>query len=54
MTARTFTSWMNLTTQEINTMYKRVADKVRPVDTLRIDAEMEFGREDWRDIVIEN
>jgi hypothetical protein len=35
-------------------MYKRVADKVRLVDTLRVGVEMEFGREDWRDIAIEN
>jgi hypothetical protein len=54
MTARTFTSWMSPMMQETNTMYKRVANKVRPVDTPRVGVEMEFGREDWRDIAIEN
>jgi hypothetical protein len=37
-----------------NTMYKRVANKVRPVDTPREGEEMEFGREDWRAVAIEN
>jgi hypothetical protein len=35
-------------------MYKRVANKVRLVDTLREGEEMEFGREDWRAVAIEN
>jgi hypothetical protein len=35
-------------------MYKRVANKVRPVDTLREGEEIEFGREDWRAVAIEN
>jgi hypothetical protein len=37
----------------VNTMYKRVADKVRPVDTPRPVEPMEFGREDWKAIAIE-
>jgi hypothetical protein len=35
-------------------MYKRVVNKVRLVDTPREGEEMEFGREDWRAVAIEN
>jgi hypothetical protein len=38
----------------VNTIYKRVANKVRPVDTPREKEEIEFGREDWRAVAIEN
>lgn len=37
---------------EVNTLYKRVGEKVRPVDTPRKDAPMELGREDWKERAI--
>jgi hypothetical protein len=36
-----------------NTMHKRVADKVRPIDDPREEEEMDFGRPDWRSRAIE-
>jgi hypothetical protein len=54
MTDQASPSKTNTTMVEVNTMYKRVADKVRPVDIPREGMEMEFGREDWRAIAIEN
>jgi hypothetical protein len=40
--------------QTAATMYKRVANKVRPVDTPRGPEEMQFGREDWKEIAKEH
>jgi hypothetical protein len=37
---------------EVNTLYKKVGDKVRHVDTPRKDTPMELGREDWRERAI--
>jgi hypothetical protein len=37
------------TSGEVNTMYKSVKNKVRPVDDPRGDVEMEFGLSDWRE-----
>ena len=36
------------TSGEVNTLYKRVGEKVRPVDTPRQDQPMDLGREDWK------
>jgi hypothetical protein len=37
-----------------NTLHKRVANKVRPVDTPSVSEPMEFGREDWKEIAMEH
>ena len=37
---------------EVNTLYKKVGDKVRPVDTPRKDIPMELGRQDWKERAI--
>ena len=37
---------------EVNTLYKKVGEKVKPVDTPRKDLPMELGREDWKERAI--
>ncbi|KAH7069663.1 hypothetical protein BKA63DRAFT_421736, partial [Paraphoma chrysanthemicola] len=37
----------------VNTMHKRVADKVRPVDSPRATEPSELGLENWKQLAIE-
>ena len=39
---------IRVNTLRINTLYKRKADKVRPVDSSTLDGLTPGGREDWR------
>jgi hypothetical protein len=38
---------------EVNTLYKKVGVKVKPVDTPRKDAPMDLGRKDWKERAME-
>lgn len=40
-------------TGQVNTLYKKVADKVRPVDDPGPPEKNNFGREDWKELAIE-